>query len=637
MKRFTVSTLLCLFALLYGCSGDDTGGETKQTVEISLMSAGELVSTEKKYEILIEAPSSTSWTVSSSEKWVTIEPISGKGDAVCTMTLAENNGNERSATITVKAGKSEDTYTFTQSGPRTLTISPDKIEFNADGDPVEVLISTKSAWEITNATDAAWVTFGKTSGTGGETIKITPQPNAQRVARGPVDVKIKSGTTTKNLNLFQSVPNKAPNAFTVVASSTAAIKYTDPIVFQWNAATDPDGDPIQYEIQFSQNQTTWSTAAAGLTVTSYTMPDELLGKDQYYWRIVAKDSFNGATESNTSLLKVDYLHSDNMYYTYQEASAGYTPINILFIGDGYIKSDYNYNGDFYKHAETSIEGFFSAEPYKTYRNYFTVWVAVAYSQEQGGTILQDFSSGGPKAQTKNTRFQTVCAGGGSTNISIPSSDMFRQYLYNTLGLTTQANVNTWTVLLSVNVNARAGTCTMSTGGFSVARSGADSKLGRRMIHEGGGHGFGKLSDEYIDYTGTITQEDIDELNSDRIKAGGVWEWRANTDITKDSTLVHWKHYFELDGYKGQVGFFEGCWHYPKGVWRAEETSIMQGSETPTGFNAPSREAIVRRIMKLIGKEFVFADFLAKDKADPVTRSAGYVDPTVRDTPPEVER
>lgn len=639
MKKFII--ILSLFAFLFsGCgSGGEGGGEQpKASIEVSLLSSGELVSAGKKYEIVVKCSSSTTWTVSASEAWVKIEPTSGKGETVCSMTLSENLGAERTATVTAKTATNvEGKYTFTQSGPRTVTISPDDITFNAANDPVEVLISTKSTWKITNAADASWVTFSKTSGEGGETITVKPLPNTDRAPRGPVNIKIESGSTVKNLKLFQDLPNTAPNSFSVIASPAAKIPYTDQIVFGWNAATDPENDPIVYEIQFSQNNNTWETIATDLTSTSFTMPDNKLGKDQYYWRIVAKDAFGGTTTSDVGILKVDYLHYDNMVYVYQENKvAGCPPINILFIGDGYIASDYNYNGDFDKHLKTSIDGFFSLEPYKTYKDYFKVTVAVAYSKDQGVTVLEDFSSGSVKAQTKDTRFQTKCAGGKSTAINITSQNFFRDYVNNLLGVG-EPEINSWTILMSVNVNAWAGTCTMSRTGFSIARSAVDYNLARRMAHEGAGHGFAKLSDEYIDESGTVPQSVADQLVADRNTYGGVWAWRANTDVTGDRNLVHWKHYFDLPIYKDAVGLYEGCWHYPKGVWRAEDTSIMQGSSASGGFNAPSREAIVRRIMNLIGKEFVFADFLAKDKSDPVSRSAvHYVDPNIRDTPPEVE-
>ena len=127
-----------------------------------------------------------------------------------------------------------------------------------------------------------------------------------------------------------------------------------------------------------------------------------------------------------------------------------------------------------------------------------------------------------------------------------------------------------------------------------------------VSHEGGGHGFGRLLDEYRPNEGQIPEQMKEDL---------VY-WRKydpyygyNIDVTGDRANVHWAHYFSRKGYEA-VEMFEGGYLYQKGVWRPEEVSCMQDNRSY--YNAPSREAIVRRIMKVSGKSFIMNDFIDKD-------------------------
>jgi hypothetical protein len=57
--------------------------------------------------------------------------------------------------------------------------------------------------------------------------------------------------------------------------------------------------------------------------------------------------------------------------------------------------------------------------------------------------------------------------------------------------------------------------------------------------------------------------------------------------------------------------FEGACLYEYGVWRPEVMSCMDDNRYY--YNAPSREAIVRRIMRASGKTFNMENFIANDK------------------------
>ena len=76
----------------------------------------------------------------------------------------------------------------------------------------------------------------------------------------------------------------------------------------------------------------------------------------------------------------------------------------------------------------------------------------------------------------------------------------------------------------------------------------------------------------------------------------------------------------MSGYES-VSLYEGGCLYAQGVWRPEYISCMEDNRSY--YNAPSREAIVRRICKASGTPFSMSSFTANDKVrSDNTRAAG---------------
>ena len=60
--------------------------------------------------------------------------------------------------------------------------------------------------------------------------------------------------------------------------------------------------------------------------------------------------------------------------------------------------------------------------------------------------------------------------------------------------------------------------------------------------------------------------------------------------------IRWAHFINDSRYSNEkLGAYEGAAYWPKGVYRPTEYSIMYAGGL---FNAPSREAIYKRAMKL---------------------------------------
>lgn len=107
-----------------------------------------------------------------------------------------------------------------------------------------------------------------------------------------------------------------------------------------------------------------------------------------------------------------------------------------------------------------------------------------------------------------------------------------------------------------------------------------------------------LHDEYIEpelENESISEEGINSISMD-YNNYGYW---ANVDFTSDPTKVKWAHFIADSRYAAEeIGVYEGA-RWGKGIYRPTKNnsacSIMDGG---VRFNAPSREAIYKRVMKL---------------------------------------
>jgi hypothetical protein len=114
-----------------------------------------------------------------------------------------------------------------------------------------------------------------------------------------------------------------------------------------------------------------------------------------------------------------------------------------------------------------------------------------------------------------------------------------------------------------------------------------------LNHEAGGHGFGKLLDEYVEYTGlALPEENKAEMDNQWTTLG----WGANIDWRSNPTEVKWAKFINDARYADErIGTYEGSRLYQFGAYRPTENSMMRYNDSP--FNAPSREEIYKRVMK----------------------------------------
>ena len=282
-------------------------------------------------------------------------------------------------------------------------------------------------------------------------------------------------------------------------------------------------------------------------------------------------------------------------------------IDVVFVGDAFADKDQNL---FNKYVELGKEAFFTEEPFRSTNDRFNIYRIGSVSKN--GIITQE---GG------DTKFSAQF--GDGTYISGDHDAVFR-FVQDKMP---SVNLKKTIVFVIVNKAKYAGTCWMFSDNKAVCYVPLcrdETDYAQTLRHEGCGHGFGKLADEYFyDSMGRIPDDKVSELKKWKGFAYGFYE---NVDLTSDPNTILWSKFISDSRYSGKVGVYEGGYTYPYGVYRPTDNSIMRYNTG--GFNAPSREAIYKKIMKFSEGDawtydyetFVVFDTPARS-AEAVTRAA----------------
>lgn len=311
----------------------------------------------------------------------------------------------------------------------------------------------------------------------------------------------------------------------------------------------------------------------------------------------------------------DYAHPCDEWITLQQATKGHNGgVNIVLLGDGY-DLDRITDGSYLEDMKTVSKWFFDIEPYKSYRQYFNVYTAIALSQGNG--------IGTPNTPIA-TRFGTTY--NGTSGLTANTDEIFRY----ALGAPTVDAGNLCRTLIIVvpNTTEYEGVTQMWSDGSAISfcpRSERSYPYDVRGViqHEAGGHGFGKLADEGIYHNTFITACNCQCCqHAAELTEGQQLGWYSNVSLTAKTHDVPWSLLLDDPTYNNVVDVYEGGFGHMHGVFRSEQNSCMNNS-IPY-FNAISRLSIVRRIKEYAGEEFTYEDFKAHDvlNAGSVTRSAG---------------
>lgn len=263
----------------------------------------------------------------------------------------------------------------------------------------------------------------------------------------------------------------------------------------------------------------------------------------------------------TPYSSTDFSH-DGEVLTLQKASKG-NGVDIVFIGNCFVDKDMEPGGLYEQKMTQAMEQFFSYEPYTSLRDRFNVYAVKAVS---------------PNAELFEGCKQAITNDADAFNYAkkvkdlIPDRPLRVNIIYNTLNggrsYTSMYDDHSYIAVMLSGVN-------------------------RILNHEGGGHGIGRLYDEYVENNGsTVTDEAKDYFE----KMWSEYGRGANIDMHADVKETRWAHFAADSRYTDEkLGTYEGSGSYQYGVYRPTENSMMRFNDMP--FNAPSREAIYKYIMQ----------------------------------------
>ena len=281
-------------------------------------------------------------------------------------------------------------------------------------------------------------------------------------------------------------------------------------------------------------------------------------RDQKVFDVLA-DKFGKA--DFTPYASTDFSR-DGEVLTLQKASKG-NGVDIVFVGNCFVDKDMEPGGFYEQKMTQAMEQFFSYEPYTSLRDRFNVYAVKAVS---------------PNAEMFEGCQQAIASDADAFNYAkkvkdlIPDRPLRVNVIYNTLNggrsYTTMYDDHSYVAVMLTGVN-------------------------RVLNHEGGGHGIGRLYDEYVENNGSTATDEAKDYFERMWSDHGLG---ANVDIHADVKETRWAH-FAADGrYTDEkLGAYEGGGGFQFGIYRPTENSMMRYNDMP--FNAPSREAIYKNVMK----------------------------------------
>ena len=256
---------------------------------------------------------------------------------------------------------------------------------------------------------------------------------------------------------------------------------------------------------------------------------------------------------------------DGEVTTLQTATTG-QGVDLVFVGEGFTDKDIA-EGVFDQRMNDALNQFFAYEPYSSLRDRFNVYAVKTVSPNAeflGSNVKHAIDEDPAKALEYASKVPNLIEG----------RPMRVNVIYN-------------------NNSGGRSYCTMFEDNSYVCYS--MEGVSTILNHEAGGHGIGKLLDEYVEQGNeslTLPEENKTELDNKWTTLG----WGANVDWRSNPTEVKWAKFISDSRYADeQIGIYLGSYLYGKGAYRPTENSMMRYNDTP--FNAPSREAIYKRVMK----------------------------------------
>lgn len=406
---------------------------------------------------------------------------------------------------------------------------------------------------------------------------------------------------------------------TLNAAESRSLILRAPANFSWSIESKPDWVTVTPSSGTGKADITVSVQQMARTTDQFEVNEGRFNNPTYkkYAGRSGEIVFRLEDKDYTCTLDVEQYdadYSDGEVMTLSTATKG-PGIDIVFIGDGYDAKDIA-KGTFKQNTEDGFKHFFGIEPYSTYKDYFNVYAVVSKSDDSGiGTV--------------NTVIDTKFGSYFTQNrIKSPDADKCFKWAKRA---DASMDLSKSLVIMLMNTSTYEGVTMMYGDGSAIACCPVSTDAYpydfRGIIqHEAGGHGFGKLGDEYIYHNAFIQTCDCmccehPKGDDDMWTSYGIYKskgWYKNLSMTADAKQVPWAHLIYHKNYSDKVDMYEGGYMHTRGVYRSEATSCMNNN-IPY-YSAISRQAIVERIKAYAGEDFNFDDFVAKDSFEVGSKS-----------------
>ena len=235
------------------------------------------------------------------------------------------NGYTLTAASSPLTGATSSTFNITPDAASKLVITSSPISVKINTNSANLTVQRRDQFDNPVTTGSTTVNLSSSAVTGEFRDATTPTTVITSVAisggsstavfkyrdsvAGSPTVTVAATGLTSGTQVETILPNNAPPVPTLSGPIDGAATNDTTPTFTWNSVTDPDGDPVTYEIQVDDNSNfsspvSLSPTATGLSTTTYTPTTTLtVGAAPgtvYFWRVRATD---GAATSNFSSVR----------------------------------------------------------------------------------------------------------------------------------------------------------------------------------------------------------------------------------------------------------------------------------------------------------------------------------------------
>ena len=328
---------------------------------------------------------------------------------------------------------------------------------------------------------------------------------------------------------------------------------------------------------------------------------------------------------------------------------------IALLADGYTSDQLDL---FEERARTAVDYLFSVEPYKSYKEYFTVYACRTVSNESGAGVTAIKKDSIVTITPVDNRFGSRWPDDGTYSTMTADDNKILAYLKAAIPevVSKELTYQDIPTALLINDTRYGGICHIYKSGWNYCqvpfqRNGGTSRwsfpkyqavneqdnsqgyrettdaerdeMGRMVgdwkntfIHEFGGHAYGRLTDEYWKEKASVTAPAAIAGHSYTVPHALNISGFYDSAPWKEDLLDHLDEWTARNPDYGRIGLWHGGASSLYFRWRSEKISCM--IDNRPYYSTWQRILIVRRIMTKTGETFDMDDFIAKDvTVDPI--------------------